>query len=369
MARRPSRARARAIPGARGRPTRDHHPARHERARRAVAALPPRVDIPGDVADAVLGLGDRDVKLTNLRKVFWRELGLTKRDLLQYYADVAGVLLPHLRDRAMVMKRYPDGAEGPFFFMKRAPTPRPDWIETCAIEHASGNVIHFPVVQDLAALLWVVNLGCIDLNQWYARCDDVDRPDYLHFDLDPGEGVDFAAVREASLVLRDALAALGMPTLVKTTGSRGIHVYVPIVRGPTQKDVWTVSKAVALDLARRHPDLLTAEYRRAQRPRGRVLIDYNQNAWGRTLASIYSVRPRPRATVSTPVTWQELERGIDMDELRIDTVPARIARLGDLWAPLLAPGGRVDLAGIVADPAADQGGTRARRGRRAPRSA
>ena len=228
--------------------------------------------------------------------MFWPELGLTKGDLLQYYADVADVLLPHLRDRAMVMKRYPHGAAGEFFFMKRAPTPRPAWIETCSIDHGSGNVIDFPMIQDRAALLWVINLGCIDLNQWYARCDDVDRPDYLHFDLDPGDGATFERVLETALVVREALDALKMPSLVKTTGSKGLHVYVPIVRGPVQKEVWTFAKALAQELAARHPALITAEYRVAKRPRGRVLVDYNQNAWGRTLASIYSVRPRPEAT-------------------------------------------------------------------------
>ena len=156
------------------------------------------------------------------------------------------------------------------------------------------------MIDDLAALLWCINLGCIDLNQWYARCDDVDRPDYLHFDLDPVGEVEFATVREAAGVVNETLQALGMPTWVKTTGSRGIHVYVPIVRGPTQKQVWEVSKTIALDVARRHGRLLTAVYKKAARPQGRVLVDYNQNAWGRTLASVYSVRPRPRATVSDP---------------------------------------------------------------------
>jgi bifunctional non-homologous end joining protein LigD len=189
----------------------------------------------------------------------------------------------------------------------------------------------------------VVNLGCIDLNQWYARCDDVDRPDYLHFDLDPGEGVGFPQILEVAEALHATLQGLGMPDLVKTTGSRGVHVYVPIVHGPTQKEVWTVAKTISLDLARRHPRLATAVYRREKRPRGRVLVDYNQNAWGRTLASVYSVRPRPRASVSTPVTWREVSRGIAIDDFRIDNVPARIARLGDLWAPLVAPRGRFDL--------------------------
>ncbi len=291
--------------------------------------------IPRDRGDIRIRLNGRVVKLTNLGKPFWPDAGITKGDLLQYYVDVAPALLPHLKDRAMVMKRYPNGAYGKCFFMKRAPQPRPEWIETCGIEHASGSVIDFPMIQDLASLLWVVNLGCIDLNPWYARCDDVQRPDFLHFDLDPVPGATFAKVREAALIVRDALTALGMPTFVKTTGSKGMHVYVPIVRGPTQKDVWTFAKALAQTLAGEHPKLMTAVYKVANRPRGRVLVDYNQNAWGRTLASVYSPRPKPRAPVSTPVTWEEVDRGVEIDDFRIDNVPQRIERLGDLWKPLL----------------------------------
>jgi bifunctional non-homologous end joining protein LigD len=231
--------------------------------------------------------------------------------------------------------------------MKRVPEPHPDWLETCAIEHASGSVIDFPVVNDLASLLWVVNLGCIDLNQWYARCDDVDRPDYLHFDLDPVEGVRFPKVLQAALAVREALEKLGMSPLVKTTGSSGVHLYVPIVRGPTQKQVWTFAKALAQALAAQHPRLLTAEYRIADRPKGRVLVDYNQNAWGRTLASIYSPRPKPRATVSTPITWDEVDAGVAMTDFRIDTVPDRLREIGDLWKPLLAARGRFALERVL----------------------
>jgi bifunctional non-homologous end joining protein LigD len=306
-----------------------------------------RVSIPTDELEVELTTNGRRVRLTNLDKLFWRDAGITKRDLLQYYADVAPVLLPHLRDRAMVMKRYPNGARGKCFFMKRVPEPHPDWIETCAIEHASGNVIDFPMVQDLASLLWVVNLGCIDLNQWYARCDDVDRPDYLHFDLDPVPGAGFTKVRDAALVVRDALEALGMAPLVKTTGSSGMHLYVPIVRGPLQKQVWTFAKALAQTLAAKHPKLLTAEYRVADRPRGRVLVDYNQNAWGRTLASVYSVRPTKTATVSTPVTWEEVERGIAIEDFDLRNVPTRVRALGDLWKPLLAARGRFRLERVL----------------------
>jgi bifunctional non-homologous end joining protein LigD len=308
--------------------------------------MPRALVIPRDQDNVVLTIGGKEIRLTNLRKVFWPELGLTKGDLLQYYAAVADVLLPHIRDRAMVMKRYPHGAAGDFFFMKRAPTPRPAWIQICSIPHDSGNIIDFPMIQDAAALMWVINLGCIDLNQWYARCDDVGRPDYLHFDLDPGAGATFDRVLETALIVREALDTLKMPSLVKTTGSKGLHVYIPIVRGPDQKQVWTFAKALAQELASRNPALITAEYKVAKRPRGRVLVDYNQNAWGRTLASIYSPRPRPEATVSTPVSWKEVERGIRIEDFTMLNVPERVAKTGDLWKPLLQKRGRFNLSTI-----------------------
>jgi bifunctional non-homologous end joining protein LigD len=243
----------------------------------------------------------------------------------------------------MVMKRYPHGAAGDFFFMKRAPTPRPKWIETVAIDHRSGHssdddapgaekVIHFPMIQDLKSLLWVVNLGCIDLNQWYAHADDVDRPDYVHFDLDPGTAP-FAAVRETAHLLGATLRGLEMEPYVKTSGSKGIHVYVPIRRGPRQREVWTFARTVAMELAKRYPALMTAVYTRARRPAGRVLVDYNQNRWGATLASVYSVRPTPSATVSTPIRWRELPT-VEIEDFTLRNVPARLKRVGDLWAPL-----------------------------------
>jgi bifunctional non-homologous end joining protein LigD len=293
-------------------------------------------------AEIEAGAG-QTVTLTNLEKMFWPDSGITKRDLLQYYADMSPVLLPHLVNRAMVMKRYPDGANGKFFFQKRAPAPRPKWVPICEIQHPSANLVDFPVIQDLAGLLWVVNLGCIDLNPWYARCDDVDRPDYLHFDLDPTPGAGFSQVRETALAVREALLERKIASYPKTTGSRGIHIYVPIERGPLQKEVWTFAKSIAKELAGRHPDLITAEYRVAKRPPGHVLVDYNQNAWGRTLASVYSVRPKPRAPVSAPVTWEEIERGIEIADFRLDNMPARVKAVGDLFHPLLARRNRTRL--------------------------
>jgi bifunctional non-homologous end joining protein LigD len=302
--------------------------------------------IPADRNEVTLKFGEQLVTLTNLRKPFWPSLGIDKRGLLQYYVDVAPWLLPHLADRAMVMKRYPNGAEGEFFYMKRAPEPRPEWIEICDIPHNDGTV-NFPIVQDLPSLLWLINLGCIDLNPWYARCDDTDRPDFLHFDLDPGPGADFPQVSEVALCVRDLLGALRMPSYAKTTGSKGIHVYIPIKRGPLQKEVWTFAKAIAVELESRYPKLLTAEYRKVKRPHGRVLVDYNQNAWGRTLASIYSVRPTPRAAVSAPVTWEEVEEGVAIDDFRVDNIVERLESIGDLWKPVLGKK-RFDLTGLFA---------------------
>ena len=342
-----------------GKATRDHHPARASggtsakkaasagaAAKKAPRVRPGAVRIPAS-GDAVIAFGSCQVRLTNLAKPYWPDPLVTKGELLQYYADVAPALLPHLVDRAMVMKRYPDGAEGEPFFMKRAPSPRPAWIETCSIAHASGNVIDFPMVQDLASLLWIVNLGCIDLNPWYARCDDVDRPDWLHFDLDPVPEATWQSVVETAFLVRTALEGLGMKPLVKTTGSRGLHVYVAIVRGPTQKAVWRFAKRFAVDIAALRPDLITAEYKVALRPVGRVLVDYNQNAWGRTLASAYSPRPRRGATVSAPLTWDELDAGATIDDFDLRNMPARLAAVGDLWAPLLDPATRFDLAPLL----------------------
>jgi bifunctional non-homologous end joining protein LigD len=304
-------------------------------------------EIPAGVNDLETEVEGKTLKLTNLKKPFWPDLGITKGDLIQFYADVSDYLLPHLQHRAMVMKRYPGGAYGEFFFQKRAPVPRPEWIEVCSIEHSSGNVIDFPIVRDLPSLLWVINLGCIDLNPWYARCDDVNRPDYLHFDLDPVKGAEVEDVLQTALLVHEALDALKLPNYAKTTGSRGIHIYVPIERGPLQKEVWTFAKRFAQSMEQMHPDLITAEYKVAKRPEGHVLVDYNQNAWGRTLSSVYSVRPKPRAPVSTPVTWDELRTGFAINDFRMDNLRKRLTKIGDLWAPVASPRARVDLEALL----------------------
>jgi bifunctional non-homologous end joining protein LigD len=304
------------------------------------------IDIPADAGDCTVKCEGKELHLTNLKKVFWPEQGITKRDLLLYYASVAPVLLPHLKDRAMVMKRYPNGIHEEFFFMKRTPANAPKWLKTCSIPHRSGNIIDFPMAQDLASLLWLINLGCIDLNQWYATCDDVNRPDYLHFDLDPVAPASIDDVCKAALFIRDYMAERGVATFPKTSGSRGIHIYIPIVRGPLQKEVWRVAKRVAGELAGAHPELLTSVYRIADRPPGHILVDYNQNAWGRTLASVYSVRPKEEAPVSMPVQWEELERRIRMEQFNIGNARQRIDEVGDLFRPLLLKKSRTKLENL-----------------------
>jgi bifunctional non-homologous end joining protein LigD len=332
-------------------PQSSEHVARPQRDR--VTSAPPSLVelaaklIPPDRDQVELALAGGPLRLTHLREVLWPGLGLTKGDLLRYYASVAPVLVPHLRDRAMEMRRYPSGAAGEFFFVKRSPEGRPPFVRFCSIAQGPGDIVEYPVIQDLPSLLWIVNLGSIDLSPCPSRYDDTERPDFLHLDLAPTPGATFAHALEAALLLRGALEELGVPSYAKTSGSRGVQLQVPIVRGPDQRVVWTYAKALASLLSLRAPSLLTAEHRAAKRPRQRVVIDYNQNTWGRTPVSPYSVCPTAAATVSTPVSWGEVERGFPVDEHRMKTVPERVERLGDLWAPLLDPARRVDLGELV----------------------
>lgn len=304
------------------------------------------MEIPRDTNNATIDVDGRRVALTNLQKVFWPALGLTKRDLIEYYACMAPALLPHLREKAIVMKRYPSGIDGAFFFMKRAPAGRPEWVRTCPIPHGSGSIIEFPMACDRSSLLWLINLGCIDLNPWYAPCSAPRLPEYLHFDLDPCRAP-FEAVREAALIVRDALQALGMTVYPKTSGSDGMHLYVGIKSGPDQHAVWSFAKEFAVRLAAAHPDILTAEYTVAKRPHGRILLDYNQNRFGATLASVYSVRANAYAGVSMPVTWQEVETGIRAEDFTMRNAFERVSHRGDLWKPLTQARGRYDLQKLL----------------------
>jgi bifunctional non-homologous end joining protein LigD len=283
--------------------------------------------------------GGRVLKLSNLEKLFWPDEGITKGDLIAYYRDVADVLVPHLRDRPFTMKRYPDGAFGKFFFQKDAPKHMPDWIPTVALEASTRDrpprrkLIRFALVNDPLALLWMVNMGCIDMNTWYSRVDMPHRPDWVLFDLDPSADVGFPETVQVALLVKQALDALGLVGFPKTSGSDGMHILVPIQRRYTYEDTREFAEIVARALASAHRGLVTTEWTKSKR-RG-VLIDSNQNGEGKTIASVYSVRPKSGAPVSTPLRWDEVNEKLNPAVYTMDVVRRRIEQHGDLYAEVL----------------------------------
>jgi bifunctional non-homologous end joining protein LigD len=292
--------------------------------------------------------GRRVLRLSNLDKVFWTEEGVTKGDLLAYYRDVAPVLVPHLKDRPFTMKRYPEGAAGDFFFQKDAPDHMPDWIPTVSVDVTTRDrprqtrTIRAPLVADELALLWMVNMGCIDMNAWYSRMDKPERPDFVLFDLDPAQGAGFRETVTVALLVKEILDLLGLEGFPKTSGSNGMHVLVPIERRYRYADTREFAEIVAGALARAHRGLVTTEWSRAKR-RG-VLVDANQNGEGKTIASVYSVRPRPGAPVSTPLAWSEVTEDLDPRAFTMDTVLERVARHGDLYEGVLTTRQRLEKA-------------------------
>src|SRR6187200_3360152 len=309
---------------------------------RAPVFLGIRDDVPVErpPMDAEVRRGRKTLRLSNLDKPFWPAEGITKGELLAYYRDVAKVLVPHLRKRPFTMKRYPDGWQGKSFFQKQAPSHIPDWIETAAFPASTRDgekrVIDYALVDDELALLWMVNMGCIDMHAWASRVDKPERPDWVMFDLDPSEGAGFEEVIEVALLVRQALDVLELASVPKTSGSRGIHVLVPITRRHGFDEVREFAGIVAGALARAHPGLVTTEWTRAKR-KG-VLVDANQNGPGKTTASVYSVRPRAGAPVSTPLRWDEVAPGLETASFTMDVVLERVAREGDLFARVLEGG-------------------------------
>ena len=287
---------------------------------------------------AVLRKGRRELRLRNLGKPFWPEEGITKGDLIAYYRDVAEVLVPHLRGRPFTMKRYPDGWQGNHFFQKQAPSHMPAWIKRApfpaSTREGEKKIIEYALVDDELALLWMANMGCIDLHAWSSRVDRPDRPDWVMFDLDPSEGIGFEEVVTVARLVKETLDLLELEGFPKTSGSRGIHILVPIARRHSYADAREFAAIVAGALARAHPGLVTTEWARQKR-RG-VLVDANQNGPGKTNASVYSVRPRAGAPVSTPLRWEEVVPGLDPAALTMDAVLDRVARDGDLFAGVLA---------------------------------
>jgi bifunctional non-homologous end joining protein LigD len=296
-------------------------------------------DAPSEPIPNTISKGRRVLRLSNLDKPFWPEEGITKGDLLAYYRAVAPVLIPHIRDRPFTMKRYPDGWQGKFFFQKDKPQGMPDWIQTLDIEVTTRDRprqrrrIDAPLVNDELALLWMVNMGCIDLNTWYSRVGKLDRPDFVLFDLDPSPDVGFRETVQVALLVKEALGALGLESFPKTSGADGMHVLVPISRRHTYEDTRGFAEIVAGALAATHRGLVTTEWSKSKR-RG-VLIDANQNGEGKTIASVYSVRPKEGAPVSTPLRWQEVDESLEPGAFTMDVVRRRVEEDGDLYEGVL----------------------------------
>ena len=279
----------------------------------------------------ILQVAGREVAISNPDKIFFPKAGHTKLDLVQYYLAVADGALRGAGGRPMAMKRFVDGAEGEFFFQKRAPASKPDWIETVELSFPSGRTASEVVLRDAAQLAWVVNLGCIDLNPHPVRAEDVDHPDELRVDLDPVPGVPWSQIREVALLVRSVLEERGLRGFPKTSGSRGMHINVRIEPRWTFGEVRSAALALAREVERRAPELATSKWWKEERHG--VFLDYNQNAKDRTVASAYSVRPTPDARVSMPLEWSEV-RDVEPADFTLATAPKRFAARGDASAAI-----------------------------------
>ncbi|HEX4619936.1 MAG TPA: non-homologous end-joining DNA ligase [Myxococcaceae bacterium] len=306
----------------------------------------------------VVEASGREVSITSAGKIYFAEAKASKLDLVRYYHSVEAPLLRALGGRPVLMQRFPNGAGGPSFFQKRVPENRPDWLETCIVSTPNGTTSQALVTADLAHVLWAVNTGCLGFHVWPSRARDPDHADELRIDLDPSPGVTFPMVQEAAHEVRSLLAEIEVTGLPKTTGNRGIHVYIRLQPRWTSIEVRSAAVAFARELERRRPDLITAAWWKEERGR-RVFIDFNQNAPHKTIFGAWCVRARPGAQVSTPFEWDELD-AIDPDNLTIRTVPGRVASAGDPWEvmgqdpqslePLLAMHRRDAEAGLLDAP-------------------
>jgi DNA ligase D-like protein (predicted polymerase) len=274
----------------------------------------------------IIEVAGRKVAVSNPQKVYFPRTGHTKLDLVRYYLSVADGALRGAGGRPMALKRFVNGADQEPFFQKRAPSSRPDWVETVQLSFPSGRTADEVVLRDAAGLAWVANLGCIDLNPHPVRADDIDHPDELRVDLDPVPGVEWAQILDVALVAREVLADFGLAGWPKTSGSRGMHIYARIEPRWTFNEVRSAAVAMAREIERRAPQIATSRWWKEERHG--VFVDYNQNAKDRTVASAYSVRPTPDARVSAPLAWDEVP-GCRPEEFTIDTMPARFAAVGD----------------------------------------
>jgi bifunctional non-homologous end joining protein LigD len=278
----------------------------------------------------------KTVKLSSPDRVLFPDDGITKGDVFAYYEQVANTLVPHLRDRPFTMKRYPHGITGEVFFQKQAPKHLPDWIPTRQFRtwrrEGGSRLVDFALVNSPEAVLFMVQNNCIDMNAWYSRVDKPHRPDFVLFDLDPPDG-GFELAIEVAQLIRELLDDVGLPGYVKTSGADGIHVVAPIARRATFEQTYAFAEQASRLLEQRHPGKVTTEW--LKKKREGVLVDHRQNGWGKTIASVYSVRPKPGAPVSTPLHWDELTPGVRPRDFSMEIALARIERHGDLFAPVL----------------------------------
>jgi bifunctional non-homologous end joining protein LigD len=279
-----------------------------------------------------------EVKLSSADRVLFPEDGITKGDLFAYYDAVAPAILQHLRDRPFTMKRYREGIAGGGFFQKQAPKGMPSWITTRRFtthpREGGAREVDFPLVNSKEALLWMVQMHCIDMNAWYSRVDKPDRPDYVVFDLDPPDEPDgFEQAIQVAHLVRGLLDELELPGHVKTSGADGIHVLAPIQRRATFDETYAFAEGASRLLEERHPGLVTTEW--LKKKRTGVLVDHRQNGWGKTIASVYSVRPKPGAPVSTPLPWEELTPDVRPRDFSMAVALERVQAHGDLFAPVL----------------------------------
>jgi len=281
------------------------------------------------------------LKLTNLSKVLYPKAGFTKAQVIDYYLRIAPALLPHLRDRPLTLKRYPDGVEGEYFYEKNCPAHRPPWVKTAPIwSDQNQRVMHFCLVQDVATLAWAVNLADLEMHVPLHRAPDADRPDSVVFDLDPGAPADLVSCCEVALILHDLFARLHLQSFAKTSGSKGLQLYVPLNNGATYGETKPFSRAVAEALAARRPELVVSNMKKSLRG-GKVLLDWSQNDPHKTTVCVYSLRARERPTVSMPVAWSEVRRCLrardpSLLSFEADAALRRVEKRGDLFAPVLA---------------------------------
>jgi bifunctional non-homologous end joining protein LigD len=282
-----------------------------------------------------------ELRLTSADRVLFPDDGITKGDLFAYYGDVADAIVPHLKNRPFTLKRYPHGITREAYFQKQAPKGKPDWIPTRQFtthpREGGARLVDFALVNSRDALLWMVQMNCVDMNAWYSRVDKPERPDYVVFDLDPPDDGFANAIKVAHLV-REALEELDLRSYVKTSGASGIHVLVPIARRSTFDETYEFAERVSRGVEDRNPGLATTEWLKKKRPEGSVLVDHRQNGHGKTIASAYSVRPRPGAPVSTPLHWEELTPKVRPRDFGMKEALARVEQHRDLYEPVLRGG-------------------------------